>query len=268
MEQLSLFLHQNTDGRPPETVTWNLWHGCTKVSSGCLNCYMYRRDEAIGKDPAVVYKTSSFGLPVAKYRSGEYAGRYKVPAGSLIYTCFSSDFFHPEADKWREDAWDIIRRRPDCDFFMITKRPERIADNLPSDWGKGWENVTIAVTAENQKAADRRLPVYLGVPMCHYAVMIEPMLSAVNLRPYFKEFTLPGGRPLIGSVSLGGESGPHARPCDFNWVLDVSRQCIENGVRFHYHQTGAKLIKDGKEYIIPRKQQHSQARKAHLDYSG
>ena len=50
--QLNLFPQQNTDTRPPETVTWNLWHGCTKVSAGCQHCYMYRRDEAVGKDPS------------------------------------------------------------------------------------------------------------------------------------------------------------------------------------------------------------------------
>lgn len=77
--------------------------------------------------------------------------------------------------------WDIIRERYDCTFFMITKRPERILDHLPADWNGGWDYVTIAVTIENQCAADRRLPVYLSVPMKHYAVMIEPILSPVNL---------------------------------------------------------------------------------------
>ena len=59
MKQLSLF-PDPPDPRPPETVTWNLWHGCTKVSSGCSRCYMYRRDEKVGKDPTIVRKTQSF----------------------------------------------------------------------------------------------------------------------------------------------------------------------------------------------------------------
>ena len=29
---------------------WNPWHGCHKISPGCLNCYVYRRDEAVGRD--------------------------------------------------------------------------------------------------------------------------------------------------------------------------------------------------------------------------
>jgi protein gp37 len=222
---------------------------------------MYRRFESVDKDPTVVRKTQNFNLPVRKLRAGEYKGFYKIPPGSHIYTCFSSDFFHKDADELRDEAWDMMRTRSDCTFFMITKRPERIAEHLPYDWGNGWNHVTIAVTTENQWAVDKRLPIYLALPLPHKSVMVEPMLSAVNLRPYFREY--PG---LIESVSVGGESGPEARPCDLSWVLDLHCQRVENGVSFSYHQTGARLIKNGKEYNIPREHQHTQAHKAHLDY--
>ena len=251
-EQLSFF--QDKDTRPPVSTMWNLWHGCSKVSPGCAHCYVYRRDASVGRDSSIVKKTQNFNLPIRKTRDG----LYKIPSGSYFYTCFSSDFFHPDADVWRPDAWNMMRIRSDCHFFMITKRPERVKDLLPSDWGQGWEHVDIAVTCENQTMADKRLPIYLNLPLKEYAVMVEPMLSAVNLLPYIKN---------IDSVSVGGESGPDARACDYNWVLDLHDQCIENGVAFSYHQTGAKLIKDGKLYQIPRSQQHSQAKKAGLDHA-
>ena len=263
LEQLNLFSQENTDPRPPETVNWNLWHGCTKASTGCLHCYMFRRDESVGRDPTKVTRTKAFNLPIRILRAGEYKGRYKIPAGSHIYTCFSSDFFHADADEWRDEAWNMIRERSDCTFFMITKRPERIADHLPSDWNTGWDHVTIAVTCENQTMADKRLLLYLSLPLRHYAVMIEPMLSRVDLRPYFRDY--PG---RIELVSVGGESGPDARICDYGWVLDAHMQCVENGIAFSYHQTGAKLIKKGKIFNIPREHQHTQAHKAHLDYNG
>ena len=262
MQQLSLFPEQNIDPRSPMTLNWNLWHGCTKASLGCLHCYMYRRDESIGKDPSVVQKTDSFDLPVRILRSGENKGRYKIPAGSHIYTCFSSDFFHPDADAWRDDAWDMMHERSDCTFFMITKRPERIADHLPGSWGTGWEHITIAVTCENRDMIDKRLPVYLSLPLFHHSVMIEPMLSAVDLRPYIEKYKTADGAPVIRHVSVGGESGPGARVCDYDWVKDVHAQCIENGITFYYHQTGARLLKDGKLYNIPRRIQHSQAHRA------
>ncbi len=262
--QLSLFpTDSRTDPRPPITKMWNAWHGCTKVSPGCLHCYMYRRDEAVGRDPSVVKKTQSFRLPVTRLRAGQYKGSYKIPSGSLFYTCFSSDFFHQDADAWREDAWDMMRDRSDCSFFMITKRPERIENHLPHDWEDGWNHVHIAVTCENQWAVDLRLPVYLPLPLKHHSVMVEPMLSAVDLEPYFQAWPY-----RISSVSVGGESGPQARPCDYDWILDLHRQCLDYGVAFSYHQTGAKLIKDGKTYNIPRRYQHEQAAKAGLDYSG
>ncbi len=40
------------------------------------------------------------------------------------------------------------------------------------------------------------------------------------------------------------------------------------GTRSTDHQTGAKLRKGGREYQIPRKLQHSQAKKAVLDFDG
>ena len=43
---------------------WNPWHGCTKCSPGCQNCYVYRRDAEFGKDASIVKKTASFNLPV------------------------------------------------------------------------------------------------------------------------------------------------------------------------------------------------------------
>ena len=256
-QQMNLFPEPG-DPRKPETVLWNLWHGCTKVSEGCRYCYMYRRDESVGRDPSVVHRTRSFRLPVEILHAGTHRGLFKVPAGSLFLTCFSSDFFHPDADPWRDEAWDMIRERTDCTFYMITKRPERIAEHLPYGWADGWDHVTISVTCENQEMADRRLPVYLSLPLRHRSVMIEPMLSAVSLERYLQS-------GAIESVSVGGESGPDARPCDYRWVLDVHRQCSEHHVSFTYHQTGARLIRDGKLYEIPRRYQHEQARKARLD---
>ena len=283
--QISLLtdVEKLADPRPPEEITWNPWHGCHKVSSGCSNCYMFARDLSYGKDPRNVHKTKSFNLPVRKLRSGPHKGLYKIPAGSHIYTCFTSDFFHPAADThpdsedrgWREEAWEMMRERSDCTFFMITKRPERIAATLPATWDgqqKMWHNVTIAVTCEDQRATNRRLPVYLSLPLRHFTVIIEPMLGHVNLRPYFGRFKYTDSagqvRPLISSVSVGGESGPNARVCDYGWVLDLQMQCVEAGVAFSYHQTGAKLRKGGREYRIPRELQEAQAKKAGLDFDG
>ena len=261
-QQLEFFPSDNNrpDHFSPSSVMWNLWHGCTKVSAGCKNCYVYRRDLMNGKDPTSVHKTQAFHLPVQRYRSGARKGDYKYLSGTRFYTCFSSDFFHPDADSWRDEAWDMMKTRSDCFFTMITKRPERILQSLPSDWGNGYDNIEISCTCENQAMADIRLPVFLELPLKHCSIIHEPMLSQIDLRKYLIQY---GNK--IESISVGGESGPEARVCDYSWVLDARTQCLEYGIPFHYHQTGAKLLKDGRLYNIPRREQHRQAKKAGID---
>ena len=264
-EQLSFLPSDDTagnDNRAPESVTWNLFHGCSRVSSGCAHCYMFRRDQEYGKDPTIVHKTAAFNLPVRRYRTGEYKGLYKVPSGSIFYT-FTSDFFHAAADEWRPDAWAMMKERSDCTFFMVTKRPERIEKSLPADWGDGYENVHISVTCENQYWTDRRLPVFLPLPIKHKSITHEPMLESINIKPYLKDYAA-----VIENVSCGGESGPQARICDYGWVLNTHLQCVEYDVPFTFHQTGARLRRGDKVYDIPRDRQHEQAAKAGLDYGG
>lgn len=234
-------------------ASWNLWHGCNKISAGCKNCYVYRRDESIGLDPSDVHKTKSFDLPIRKNRAGEY----KLPSGSMVYTCFTSDFFLPEADEWRIDAWKMIRARSDCTFFMVTKRIDRFFVNLPDDWGSGYDNVIINSTVENQAMADYRLPILLDAPIKHKGIACEPLLEQVNLRPYLTAD--------IEFVGAGGESGKNARICEYDWILDIRDACLSAGVQFSFHQTGTRLRKDGKLYYVPRKYQHSQAHKAGID---
>ncbi len=240
----------------PRSVTWNLWHGCHKVSEGCRHCYVYRRDAKHDIDSSLVVKTKNFDLPVKRKRSGEY----KVPPGSTVYTCFTSDFFVEDADLWRGEAWDMIRERSDLDFLMITKRIDRLSETLPPDWGDGWNNVTICCTVENQAMADYRLPIYKAAPVKHKIIICEPLLGPIDLSAYD-----------IGSwveqVVAGGESGLEARACDYGWIIALRDLCEKENVSFWFKQTGARLIKDGRTYRIKRHLQHSQARKAGINFT-
>ena len=234
---------------------WNPWHGCHKISAGCLNCYVYRGDAKYGRDPSEVHKTASFDLPVRRKRDGRFLYQ---PADGVAYTCFTSDFLLEEADEWRTEAWEMIRERWDLNFHFITKRIHRFHECVPSDWGEGYPNVKIGCTAENQDRADYRLPIFLNAPIRSRFIILEPLLGPVNIRPY-----LTSG---IASVTVGGESGENARPCRYEWVLDLREQCMEAEIPFTFKQTGANFIKDGKRYSIPRKLQHAQAKKAGINY--
>ncbi len=232
---------------------WNPWHGCRKISEGCRHCYVYRTDSRHGRDSSVPTRNADFDLPLRRDRSGQY----KIRPGELVYTCFTSDFFLDAADEWREEAWEIMRRRPDLRYLIITKRIDRFEECMPADWGEGWDNVTICCTCENQDRADYRLPIFLQMPIKHRQIVCEPLLGPIDLGRWL------GG--WIEGVVAGGESGNEARLCDFDWILDISRQCACKNVPFFFKQTGALFRKDGRIYRIPRRFQHSQARKAGLN---
>lgn len=158
---------------------WNPWHGCRKKSEGCQHCYMFyldsKHDNKIPSDK--VYRTNNFNYPLQRNRNGEY----KVKSGEHIRICMTSDFFIEEADEWRMEAWDIIRQRKDVVFFILTKRPERVKELLPSDWGDGYENVLFNVTCENQRLADERIPILLSLPFKHKGIMCAPFMFFLGL---------------------------------------------------------------------------------------
>ena len=231
-------------------VTWNPWHGCTKYSEGCRYCYVYRQDEMFGRDSRECRKTNDFNLPIKKDRKGNY----KIPSGSLIMTCFSSDFLLSDADSWRDECLEMMKTRRDCMFYFFTKRIERLNFSVP-------DNVIVGCTCENQKMADYRLPIFKKLNIKYKTIILAPMLERMNIYKYLGSD--------IYEVNVSGESGssPQIRALDYDWVLDIRNQCIKANVNFGFHQTGARFIKDGKEYRIERKYQISQAKKANIDFT-
>lgn len=235
-------------------VTWNPWHGCTKYSEGCRNCYVYRQDEMFGRDSTICKKTNDFNLPVKKDRRGNY----KIPSGSLIMTCFSSDFLLGDADSWRDECLEMMKLRSDCMFYFFTKRIERLNFSLP-------DNVIVGCTCENQKMADYRLPIFKKLNIKYKTIILAPMLEKMDISKYLGSD--------IYEVNVSGESGSNPgvraqqiRILNYDWVLDIREQCIKANVNFGFHQTGARFIKDGKEYRIERKYQIEQAKKANIDF--
>ena len=225
-----------------EKIIWNPWHGCHKCSEGCLRCYMYEMDKNYGRRSDIVTQArTGFRLPIQRVRSKDkkhekYELEYKIPSGSHVLTCISSDFFIEEADIWRHDAWNFIHERNDqC---------------LPDNWLDGWNNVIINVTAENENRAWERIPILLDLPIKHMGIVIEPMLEQMDIRPY-----LSSG--LIEHVTVGGESYKGwdgvARELNLNWVKDIQQQCIEYDIPFSFHQTGTRLKVDDKRIITVMK---------------
>lgn len=231
---------------------WNPWRGCKKSSDGCLHCYIHKGDAKRGIVTDNIVKTKDFEKPVARLKSGSY----KMKAG-IVYTCFSTDFFIEEADEWRLECWSMIRERSDCTFLFLTKRIERFLECIPDDWDDGYENVVVCCTIENQKNADKKLSVFEKLPIKHKCITAQPLLEKIDIEKYLNDIEL---------VVVGGESDINARLFDYDWVLDIRKQCIRKNVDFEFRQCGTHFIKDGKRYKLKTKDLCKQARLANIDY--
>lgn len=214
--------------------TWNPWHGCKKVSPGCKFCYMYRdKKNRFNQDPTVVHRSrpATFNAPL----------RWKEPA--FVFTCSWSDFFIKEADEWRPDAWDIIRRTPHLIYQILTKRPERIKQCLPPDWGDGWQNVWIGASVENQKMYNRRVPILADIPATVRFLSVEPLIAPIDMTPspeFFRHYE------KMNWVIVGGECGNMTgefrfRSCSIEWIESIVRQCGISSIPVFVKQTGTAI---------------------------
>lgn len=221
--------------------TWNPWHGCTKVSPGCAHCYMFRDKARYGNDPTMVQRSkTTFTAPL----------KWKEPA--LVFTCSWSDWFHEDADAWRDDAWAIIKATPHLTYQILTKRPERMREHMPKDWGNGYPNVWLGTSVENQRWVER-INALAAVPSVVRFVSAEPLLGPLDLLSFSGE-TAPIAR--LDWIIVGGESGPDARPMHELWAKDILNQCRMYGVAFFLKQLGGhpdaraheKAVLDGRTY--------------------
>ncbi|EME67990.1 Gp37Gp68 family protein, partial [Paramagnetospirillum caucaseum] len=135
---------------------------------------------------------------------------------------------HPSIKpEWRDEFWNVVRWTPNLIWQILTKRPENFANLLPPDWGKGYPNVWLGVTAENQQTAERRIPLLLATPAAVHWVSIEPLVSAI-------EVDLAG----IDWVVVGGESGRKARQMNPDWVRSLQSRCMATDIPFFFKQWG------------------------------
>lgn len=232
---------------------WNPWHGCHKYSDGCKYCYIHKGDYKRGINTNIITKTKNFDAPIVKNKKGEY----KIKSGQLVYLCFQTDFLIEEADIWRNDCWKMIKERSDLKFLFLTKRIERFMQCIPNDWGDGYDNVIVCCTIENQKEADYRLNLFSKMPIKHKNIVCQPLLEELDISIYLNNIEL---------VVVGGESDINARTLNYDWVLKIRKQCLDNKVDFEFRQCGTHFIKDGKNYTLQTKDLCHLARKANINY--
>lgn len=233
--------------------TWNPGVGCRKVSEGCRDCYMMRDMRRYGRDGRIIHRTSdtTFRAPLKRRRDGSWAW----PDGMDVFTASWSDWWLPEWDAWRADAWEIVRARPGIRFLVLSKRPENItAERLPEGWPL--PNVLLGVSVENAAHLWRARALRAAAERWGAAglfVSAEPLLGSLRADL--------GALEGIDSFVAGGESGSRARASHPDWFRELRDYAGERDRAFHFKQWGRfapaekALLKDPEKCRGPKRMQ-------------
>ena len=222
--------------------TWNPVVGCSKVSSGCANCYaermarrlagMAQRQRELGESPG----RKAHYLRVVDNK-GRWNGKVCIAEEALddplawrnprvVFVNSMSDLFHEQVPLgFVQRIIDVMKRCPQHTFQVLTKRPERAAEY--SSVLRWPSNAWVGTSVENAFTL-RRLKSLRRIRAEIRFVSLEPLLGPVSRLP------LTG----IHWVIVGGESGPGARPIEASWVRQIRDQCLSTGVPFFFKQWG------------------------------
>jgi protein gp37 len=227
-------------------ATWNPTTGCDQVSPGCDNCYaltLAKRLKAMG---AAKYqsdgdqRTSGPGFGVQVHPDA-LAVPYRWRTGRLVFVNSMSDLFHARVPvSFIRDVFAVMADTSRHTYQVLTKRSlraARLADQL--DWPA---NLWLGVSVEDAARLDR-VDHLRAVPAAVRFISAEPLLGPLTTD------TPDGPRGLdltgIGWVITGGESGPHARPIDPDWVRALRDACLAAGVAYFHKQWGGRTPKAG-----------------------
>lgn len=170
-----------------------------KTPDGKGYCYarkMYRR---FGMNPKVFLNLNELIMPFPKNPS-------------RIFVCSTFELFHPVADKWRDEIFEVINLEPQHTFIVLTKMPENIDRPMPPNVWLG-----VSVTGENDFWRAKQL---CGIEAKMKFVSIEPLLSDDCSGPSFTG-------PMLDELSWGiiGRLTGHGK----TW--DPSKETVSRFVR-------------------------------------
>jgi protein gp37 len=236
--------------------TWSPWGGCQNVSAACDYCYAEALDVRFGKSamwgPHGIRQPRSDSGYSALFAMDRAAKKAGVRRSVFPSMCDPFDNHSTILQSYRDRHWDAIRRTPNLLHLLLTKRPENIEKYLPPDWGCGWDNVYLGVTAEDQSNLAHRAWRLALAPVKQRFVSYEPALGPINALHVTNRWGTmwnaitgrlidgPAGCPdSVGAITwwiCGGESGPHHRPFDPAWAQNLQHQCGKHGAAFFMKQ--------------------------------
>ncbi|MBU4213072.1 MAG: phage Gp37/Gp68 family protein, partial [Actinobacteria bacterium] len=158
---------------------------------------------------------------------------YRWSGHRTVFVNSMSDLFHAKVPlDFVRRVFDVIADTPQHTYQVLTKRSARlpkIADKL--DWPA---NLWLGVSVENEDHL-YRVDHLRQVPAAVRFLSCEPLIGPLD------SLDLDG----IGWVITGGESGPHARPLEHEWVRTIRNNCIAAEVPFFHKQWGGRTPKAG-----------------------
>ena len=219
-------------------ATWNPTTGCDRTSPGCDHCYaltLAKRLKAMGNpkyqrdgNP----RTSGPGFELTLHADA-LTVPYRWPTPRLIFVNSMSDLLHPDVpDTFINQVLEVMRETPRHTYQLLTKRSQRLRRSAAKfRWP---DNLWVGVSVES--AAYRfRIDHLREVPISTRFLSLEPLIASVG------RIDLTG----IHWVIVGGESGPHARSIEYEWVVDIRDQCLASNVPFFFKQWGGRTPKAG-----------------------
>ena len=229
--------------------TWNPVTGCTRVSPGCDNCYMFALYPRLRAMAVRGYETTPEEVRLMPERLRAPL-LWKKPR--YVFVNSMSDVFHPQVPfDFVHEIFSVMEdaaRERGHVFQVLTKRPGRAVawwDKYKQHFPRGWPaNVWIGTSVESQKYAPR-LTVLSRLPAPVRFVSVEPLLEPVDLSPWLDSGALQW-------VIVGGESGHNARPMELSWVQGIRDDCHEVGVPFFFKQWGGRTPKAGGRLLDER----------------
>jgi protein gp37 len=216
-------------------ATWNPVAGCTVLTAGCTNCYAMRmaaRLEAMGVEKYKGLTRKSGGR--AKWTGKVFLDRKSlaVPASwskpRRVFVNSMSDLFYADVPAdFIADVWQVMADTPQHTYQILTKRPDRMIEIVPSL--RKLPNVWLGTSVEDERVA-YRLDELRRVPATVRFVSFEPLIGSVS------------GADLAGIhwAIVGGESGPHARFMDPAWVDEIQAMCRRARTAFFFKQWGGR----------------------------
>ena len=203
--------------------TWNPSAGCTKISSGCKNCYAEPMAKRLRGNGVAGYE-NGFEFSTVPSRLNVPLKRKKP---TVYFVNSMSDIFHEKMpDEYIDKIFNIIEQTPRHTYQILTKRADRMFQYLSQR--EIPKNIWLGVTVDNRKEGLPRIDKLRNLQATVTFLSIEPLLEdlgKMNLKN-------------IDWVIVGGESGNKARPMDKEWVVNIKQQCEAEGIAFFFKQWG------------------------------